>query len=145
MTSKYDFGGNRTQYAKKGYDYNFVQNTRYDRKGQKLLELGYNGVDSFKTVYNYNKLNKLAEVNYFLKKQLDEKRVFSYEENITNIKVLDGKGEQKHLLKFTYNKDGTKAKQKMTMYFRVKLFIPTIKMVIRLPKLNSFREKWYKK
>lgn len=106
MSSKYDFIGNRTLYAKKGSDYNFTQSTRYDRKGNKLLETGYNGVDSFRTVYNYNKLTKLAEVNYFIKKNLDEKRVFTYIDNVTEIKVLDGNGNQKFILKFTYNNEG---------------------------------------
>lgn len=106
ITSKYDQAGNRTQYAKFGHKYNFVQNTKYDSKSQKTLETGYNGIDTFKTVYNYNKQGKLAEVNYFIKKNLDEKRTFSYGEGTSEIKVLNQNGQLKFFLKYQLTPTG---------------------------------------
>lgn len=100
MTSKYDQAGNRTQYAKYGLKYNFVQNTKYNSKSLKVLESGANGPDTFRNIYNYNKYNKLAEVIYFINNKLDEKRTFSYSDAAMEIKVLNGMGQLKFTLKY---------------------------------------------
>jgi antitoxin component YwqK of YwqJK toxin-antitoxin module len=102
VTAKYDAAGNRTEYNKfspNDKDLKFKQKTRFDSKGNKLTEYGLNGNDSFKTVYNYNKLGKLAEVNYFLNGRLDEKRKFIYNGNVSELKVFDKNAS----LKFTQN------------------------------------------
>ncbi len=109
---EYDAKGNKTQILRlvpeKGkFAVAYGVKIRYNSKGDKLLEIGYNGVDSFKNVYNYNKYGKLAEVNFFIKKQLDEKRVFvENTDNQANMKILDGFGSLKYMLRYVYNSAG---------------------------------------
>jgi hypothetical protein len=111
MTFKYDYKGNKTEFSKFSLDenkmkLNYKQSVKFDSKGNKTLETGYNGLDSFKNVYNYNKTGKLAEVNFFIKKKLDEKRVFSNENNNANLKILDGYGALKFTQKNVYSSSG---------------------------------------
>ena len=78
----------------------FRQTIDYDSTGKKVLERRFNGTDHFKIFYNYNSQDKLTEI--VKKKQiksgasasyeLDEKRVFSRDGNITTIKILDPEG-----------------------------------------------------
>jgi hypothetical protein len=110
MSFKYDGTGNKTEFAKYSGDdkkLNYKQNAKFDTKGNKLMETGFNGVQDFKIVYNYNsKLGKLAEVNYFLDKVLDEKRLYTYTGSAAEIKVLDGTGGIKFTQKNTYSPTG---------------------------------------
>lgn len=114
-TFKYDSRGNKIEILKQSADdrdksrmvLNYSLSVRYDSKGNKMLETGFNGVEDFKNVYNYNREGKLAEVNFFLRKRLDEKRVVvSADDQSTNMKILDGFGTQKYMLRYSYNKDG---------------------------------------
>ncbi|MCX7985497.1 MAG: hypothetical protein N2662_00970 [Bacteroidales bacterium] len=114
-TFKYDSKGNKIEILKQSADdkdkskliLNYSLSVRYDSKGNKLLETGFNGVEDFKNVYNYNREGKLAEVNFFIRKRLDEKRVVvSTDDQSTNMKILDGFGSQKYMLRYSYNKDG---------------------------------------
>jgi hypothetical protein len=109
VSFKYDGSGNKTEYAKySGEDkkLNYKQNIKFNSRGNKLIENGFNGMDSFRIVYNYNKLGKLAEVNSFIQKKLDEKRIFSYLGNTADLKVLDGLGNLKFSQKNTYSASG---------------------------------------
>jgi len=110
VTYKYDVAGNKTEYVKyspNDKDLNFRQKIKFDSKGNKLMEFGVNGVDSFKTVFNYNsKIGKLAEVNYFLRNKLDEKRRFTYNGNTAELKVFDGNGNVKFVQNNTYSLSG---------------------------------------
>ena len=85
---------------------NYKQSIRFDSKGNKVLETGFNGLDSFKNVFNYNKTGKLAEVNFFVKKQLDEKRIFSNTDNSADLKILNGFGVLKYTQKNQYSTTG---------------------------------------
>jgi hypothetical protein len=109
VSFKYDLSGNKTEYAKySGEDrkLNYKQSIRFNSKGNKLAETGFNGIDSFRIIYNYNKLNKLAEVIFFIQKKLDEKRVFTYSGNSADLKVLDGNGNLKFTQKNNYSNTG---------------------------------------
>ena len=109
VSFKYDGMGNKTGYTKYSptdQNLNYRQNIKFDSKGNRLMESGINGSDSFKIVYNYNKLGKLAEVNYFLRKKLDEKRKFTYINNTAELKVLDGDGNNKFSQKNSYTTTG---------------------------------------
>lgn len=109
MSYKYDGYGNKTEYAKYSGDdrkLNYKQSIKFDSKGNKLMETGFNGIDSFKIVYNYNKSGRLAEVNFFIQRRLDEKRVFTYNDNNADLKVLDGNSALKFLQKNTYSASG---------------------------------------
>ncbi len=109
VSFKYDGMGNKTGYSKYSptdKDLNYKQNIKFDSKGNRLMETGVNGSDSFKIVYNYKTIGKLAEVNYFLRKKLDEKRKFTYLNNTAELKVLDGDGNNKFTQKNTYSASG---------------------------------------
>ncbi len=109
VTYKYDVSGNKTEYSKYSGDdkkLNYKQSIKFDSKGNKLMENGFNGIDSFKIVYNYNKAFRLAEVNFFLQNKLDEKRVFKYSDNNADLKVLDGSGNLKFTQKNIYSSSG---------------------------------------
>ncbi len=112
---KYDSRGNKIEIIKYATDekdvnkliLNYSLLVRYDSKGNKLLEMGYNGVEDFKNVYNYNRDGKLVEINFFLRKRLDEKRVIvNADEQSTNMKILDGFGSMKYMLRYSYNNEG---------------------------------------
>lgn len=114
-TFKYDSRGNKTEIIKQSADdrdksrmvLNYSLSVRYDSKGNKLLETGFNGVEEFKNVYNYNREGKLAEVNFFIRKRLDEKRiVVNADDQSTDMKILDGFGSLKYMLRYSYNKEG---------------------------------------
>lgn len=112
MSFKYDVLGNKTEFAKysPGDDskikLNYKQSIKFDSKGNKLFETGFNGIDSFKMVYNYNKFGKLAEVNFFLQRKLDEKRIFTHSGNSADLKILDGKSKIKFTQKNLYSQSG---------------------------------------
>lgn len=109
MSFKYDGSGNKTEYAKySGNDHklNYKESIKFDSKGNKLYENGFNGIDTFRITYNYNKLGKLAEVNQFLQRKLNEKRSFTYNTNTADIKVLDSEGKLKFIQKNTYSPTG---------------------------------------
>ncbi len=109
MSYKYDGSGNKTEYAKySGNDrkLNYKESIKFDSKGNKLYENGFNGVDTFRITYNYNRFEKLAEVNQFILRNLNEKRSFSYKENTADIKVTDGDGKLKFIQKNTYSPTG---------------------------------------
>jgi hypothetical protein len=109
MSYKYDGSGNKTEYAKySGNDrkLNYKESIKFDSKGNKLYENGFNGVDTFRITYNYNRLEKLAEVNQFILRNLNEKRSFSYNGNTADIKVTDGDGKLKFIQKNTYSPTG---------------------------------------
>jgi hypothetical protein len=112
---KYDSRGNKVEIIKYSSDdkdksklvLNYSLAVKYDSKGNKMLETGFNGVEDFKNVYNYNREGKLAEVNFFIRKRLDEKRVVvSTDDQSTNMKILDGFGSQKYMLRYRYNQEG---------------------------------------
>jgi len=110
VTYKYDVSGNKTEYSKYSGDekkLNYKQSIKFDSKGNKLMETGFNGIDSFKIVYNYySKTGKLAEVNFFIQKKLDEKRVFKYTGNNADLKVFDGSDNLKFTQKNVYSTSG---------------------------------------
>jgi hypothetical protein len=113
MTFKYDNKGRQIEYSKFSYenaesklDLAYKQSIKFDSKNNKILETGFNGLDSFKIVYNYNKSVRLAEVNFFIKKKLDEKRSFAYTGDIADLKVADGEGALKFSQKNVYDDNG---------------------------------------
>jgi len=109
VTFKYDVSGNKTEYSKYSGDekkLNYKQSIKFDSKGNKLMETGFNGLDSFKIVYNYNKTGRLAEVNFFIQKKLDEKRSFKYSDNTADLKVYDGSENLKFTQKNIYSPSG---------------------------------------
>jgi hypothetical protein len=114
-TFKYDSKGNKTEVLKYASDdkdkskiiLNYSISIKYDSKGNKTMETGFNGVEDFKNIYNYNREGKLAEINFFLRKRLDEKRVVvNTDDKATNMKILDGYGSQKYMLRYKYNNAG---------------------------------------
>ncbi len=115
LNYKYDDNGNKIQYEKyigAQDSLNYKQNVKFDNKGKRVYEKGFDGVDSFRIVYNYNKLNKLVESIYYTGKTIDEKRVFEYIGNTSNIKVLNKKGEIQYTLQNVYNNNNKLIEEK---------------------------------
>jgi len=109
----YDTKGHKTSIIKYSVENSktkvvYFQKTKFDSKGNKILEYGFNGVDSFKNVYNYNKYGKLVEVNFFIKKRLDEKRVIDIakDSSLADMKILDGFGSLKYIQRYKYTTTG---------------------------------------
>ena len=76
----------------------FSSRTRYDGKGNKLTEDGFNGVDNFRNLYRYDNAGRLSQILYYQGKRLDESRTFSYHDQTTEVKVSDGNGNLQYTL-----------------------------------------------
>jgi len=91
-TYEYNQQGNRTDYTKhKGGRKNisYQKISRYDDKGNLISEYGFDGTEKFKNTYLYNDQGKLAEINYYIENALNEKRVFKYDGNTTEVTVIN--------------------------------------------------------
>jgi YD repeat-containing protein len=109
VSFKYDETGNKTEYAKYSGDdkeLKYKQTLKFDSKGNKLMESGFNGLQNFKTSYSYSPEGKLIEVNYFIEQSLDEKRTYKYSGNTAELTVLDGAGNVRFTQKNTYTSSG---------------------------------------
>jgi hypothetical protein len=104
LSYKYDHNQNKTEYVNysaRNDEVSFRQTINYDNENKKVLEKRFNGSEHFNIKYQYNKQDQLTEI--VKKKQiksgasvsyeLDERRVFSRDGNVTTIRVLDP-GEQ---------------------------------------------------
>lgn len=101
----YDSKGNMLQYEK--YEgnrkkLNFKQVYQYDTKGNKVLETGFNGVEEFRTVFNYNAQGKLAEIIYYNGTVIDEKRKLTYDGEVAEILVLTERNVPKFKIYTTF-------------------------------------------
>ena len=91
-TFDYDQSGKRTDYTKhKGGKRNisYRKISRYDEKGNLVLEQGFDGSEKFKNSYLYSDKGKLAEIDYYIANNLNEKRVFKHDNNTANVTVLN--------------------------------------------------------
>lgn len=106
VTYNFDDNGNKLEYAKYTGDekkLNYKQDIKWDTRGNKQMEMGYNGVDNFRVVYTYNKQNKLTEVTYYKDKSVDEKRIINYDGNNSEIKVYNSQNQIIFTLKNKYS------------------------------------------
>jgi hypothetical protein len=95
-TYAYNTNGDRTEFIRyKGNKSNLVfkQNTQYKALRQKSVEIGFNGVDDFRNLYNYDPSGKLTEIRYFTGKKLDEVRTLTYNGNETAMQAKDASGD----------------------------------------------------
>jgi len=96
LSYKYDRNQNKTEYVNYSAEEDeirFKQTINYDPDGKKVKENRYNGSEHHVIDYTYNDQDNLSTI---VKTDLDgnliQKRVFSYDGNVANIRVLDGKG-----------------------------------------------------
>ncbi|MDP4208961.1 MAG: hypothetical protein Q8928_09120 [Bacteroidota bacterium] len=90
----YNARGEKTSYSR--YQGNkekltFNQNIRYDERGNKILENGFDGVSNFVNTFVYVN-NQLSEIKYTTDKRLVERRIFKNTGNKTEMTVLGPTG-----------------------------------------------------
>lgn len=70
----------------------FRVGTIYDSKGNKTTENGFNGTENFTNRYSYDGAGRLAKIQYYIGRRLDETRDFSYNGDKMDVRVSDGSG-----------------------------------------------------
>lgn len=89
-TFKYNEEGKRTDYLKKkGVRIAYQKSSRYDDNGHLTSESGFNGSSDFRNDYEYSADGKLSQITYMIDKNLNEKRVFTHEDIMTEITVYN--------------------------------------------------------
>lgn len=92
LTYTYDANNNRTSYSRfKGLKTQLTYNKsiKYDEKGNKLIESGFDGASVFNNIFSYDENSKVAEIKYNTDKALIEKRAFKYSGNTTEMSILN--------------------------------------------------------
>lgn len=105
----YDNSGNRIYYIKhKGGKKNIAYQkiSKYNNSGDLILENGFNGSEKFKNTYKYDANGKLSEIHYYIDNQLNEKRYFNQNDNITNVEVYNSSGIATSYITLKYNGNG---------------------------------------
>ncbi|HKL38381.1 MAG TPA: hypothetical protein VJ876_05750 [Bacteroidales bacterium] len=96
LSYKYDRNQNKTEYVNYSAEEDeirFKQTIEYDQEGRKIKENRYNGSEHHIIDYTYDDGERLSSI---VKTDLDgnliQKRIFSYDGNVANIRVLNGEG-----------------------------------------------------
>jgi len=81
-TSYSRFKGNRDQLS-------YNQTIKYNEKGNKIVESGFDGASTFNNTFAYDANGKVSEIKYTTDKLLSEKRVFKYTGNVTEMSIIN--------------------------------------------------------
>lgn len=87
----YDARNNRTSYSRfKGNEKQLTYNKtiRYDEKGNKIAESGFDGSSVFNNTFTYDANGKVLEIKYTTDRVLSEKRTFKYSGNSTEMSIV---------------------------------------------------------
>lgn len=87
----YDAKNNKTSYSRyKGNKekLSYSQAIKYDEKGNKIVESGFDGASTFDNSFTYGANGKVSEIKYTSDKILSEKRSFKYIGNTTEMSIL---------------------------------------------------------
>jgi hypothetical protein len=87
----YDANNNKTSYSRyKGLRSQLTYNKtiKFDEKGNKVVESGFDGASVFNNIFSYNENNKVSEIKYSTDKSLTEKRTFKYSGSTTEMSIL---------------------------------------------------------
>jgi len=87
----YDSKNNRTSYSRfkgKRSQLSYNKNIKYDEKGNKVVESGFDGASVFNNTFAYDPNGKVLEIKYTTDKSLSEKRTFKYSGNSTEMSIL---------------------------------------------------------
>jgi hypothetical protein len=87
----YDAQNNKTSYSRfKGNkdQLSYNQTLKYDQKGNKIIESGFDGTSTFYNSFYYGTNGKLSEIIYTADKVLIEKRTFKYAGNTTEMSIV---------------------------------------------------------
>lgn len=92
LTYTYDAKGNKTSYSrykdnKKILTYN--QNIKYDDKGNKASETGFDGANKFTNLFTYDGNGKISEISYKTDNVLTERRSFRHTGNIMEMIIYN--------------------------------------------------------
>jgi len=92
---KYDQNNNRIEYQKfekrdkPDIELTYKQNFTYDDKGNKKIEIGYDGLTGYRIIYNYLPNGKSKDITkYNVDNSINEKWESSYSDNVQTIRVL---------------------------------------------------------
>jgi len=108
-TEKFQFDrfGNRLNYERHD-DKKLVysQRTAYDTNGRKVREHGNDGFATYSNAFTYDGSGRVSEINYTANNTLQEKRVFKYSGNKTEISVFNAANVLILRLESTYTDKG---------------------------------------
>jgi YD repeat-containing protein len=107
QTYSYDNASRMTDYSKyignrETLEYKIA--IKYDGRGNKLIETGFNGTEAFRNTYTYDGRGNLTEIIYYVGSRVDEKRKLTHHESNVEISVQNGGGVQLYRLVDTYDK-----------------------------------------
>lgn len=102
----YDARGNRVLYERYSVSGEYKKTSEYDMVDNIILEAGYDGSASFKTVYTYEKGGKVMEIKYYVDNLLDEKRVYSYSGKNATVSVLHKGKDPKSTIQLIFDDKG---------------------------------------
>jgi len=84
----------------------YSRKTMYDARGNKTREYGFDGATGYNNTFKYDGNGKLSEINYFVENALNEKRIFKYSGNKTEISIYDAGNNLTFRQENTYNDKG---------------------------------------
>lgn len=108
---EYDSKGNRTLFERSSSTGQYKKESLYDDEDRIVLESGYDGTEPFKTTYKYDNKGRLTEIIYSFSNQVDEKRVYEYEDRKATVKVLAGGKNLLSLIYLTFDDKGNVVKE----------------------------------
>jgi hypothetical protein len=129
---KYDEYGNNSGYVR--YDakrdkITYKKLMKYNAKGDKTWESGFDGMSNYKNEYTYDMSGKLTQIDYYMGDVLYQKRTFSYTDKFNRmVHVTDAEGnflfkmKQKTdsrnniLLNIEYAENGSEANKQLFKY-----------------------------
>lgn len=110
LSYKYNQNQNKTEYVNYNVEEDevrFKQTIDYNSQGEKIRENRFNGSEHRVIDYQYNSDGKRSKI---IKKDrggnLVQRRLFSYDGNVVNIRVLDGSGELTSRIVNKYDNNG---------------------------------------
>jgi hypothetical protein len=85
---EYDKNGNRTLYERQSLSGEYKKESEYDIENKLIEEYGYDGSGTFRTVLKYDEKNRVLEITYLISDEIDEKRVYNYDDNKAVVEIL---------------------------------------------------------
>lgn len=91
VVNTYDSKNNKTSYSRfkgKRSQLTYNKSIKYDEKGNKIVESGFDGASVFNNTFAYDANGKVLEIKYTTDKVLSEKRTFKYIGNTTEMSIV---------------------------------------------------------
>lgn len=84
----YDARGNRVLYERKSLHGEYKKESEYNHVNNVIEEVGYDGGETFQTIFRYDSENRVLDITYLISKNVDEKRVYTYSGNKATVEIL---------------------------------------------------------